>query len=195
MSAQIPILEELLLIHEEWVNTNEKSDMSGLVIPIKTLESRYHNVIHVLISSKGFHQNLKSKFHLLKAEVEEKYGKNPNAGIIKRQASSLARRESKLKMTRNQFQEMGSNSRPNSGSIPRPNSAVDLEATPDLPQKGQMTLPRIKKPKQFEKIVNRNDDNTGSKNGTLKRERSKRLSGCIGRVANVINKIMFSKYG
>ena len=117
---------------------------------------------------------------MLKAEVEEKYGKNPNAGIIKRQASSLARRESKLKMTRNQFQEMGSNrSRPNSGSIPRPNSALDLEATPDLPQKGQMTLPRIKKPKQFEKIVNRNqnDDNSGSKNGTLKRERSKRLSG------------------
>ena len=33
MSAQIPILEELLLIHEEWVNTNEKSDMSGPVIP------------------------------------------------------------------------------------------------------------------------------------------------------------------
>ena len=38
MSAQIPILEELLLIHEEWVNTNEKSDMSGTVIPIKVLE-------------------------------------------------------------------------------------------------------------------------------------------------------------
>ena len=37
MSAQIPILEELLLIHEEWVNTNEKSDMSGTVIPIKVL--------------------------------------------------------------------------------------------------------------------------------------------------------------
>ena len=126
---------------------------------------------------------------MLKAEVEEKYGKNPNAGIIKRQASSLARRESKLKMTRNQFQEMGSNSRPNSGSIPRPNSALDLEATPDLPQKGQMTLPRIKKPKQFEKIVNRNsDDNTGSKNGTLKRERSKRLSGWyIDRPVNDIN--------
>ena len=38
MSAQIPILEELLLIHEEWVNTNEKSDMSGTVIPIKGLK-------------------------------------------------------------------------------------------------------------------------------------------------------------
>ena len=38
MSVQIPILEELLLIHEEWVNTNEKSDMSGTVIPIKVLE-------------------------------------------------------------------------------------------------------------------------------------------------------------
>ena len=39
MSAQIPILEELLLIHEEWVNTNEKSDMSGTVISIKGLKT------------------------------------------------------------------------------------------------------------------------------------------------------------
>ena len=88
----------------------------------------------------------------------------------------MARRESKLKITRNQFQDMSHSkgSRPNSGSIPRPNSALDLEMTPDLPQKSQMTLPRIKKPKQFVDKI-RNDEN--SKNGTLKRERSKRLSG------------------
>ena len=107
MAQQIPILEQLLIIHDELIHQNEI----------------YDNLVPL-------HEQLTRKFHQLKAEVEEKYGRRPRQTQLHRHASSIARRQSK-RSSRPNLKNRESSS---SDAMSRPSSGY-IGDVPDVPLK------------------------------------------------------------
>ena len=106
MAQQMPILEQLLVIHDGLIRQDPtKADLAPL------------------------HDNMTRKFHQLKAEVEEKYGRRMRQTRLQRHASSIARRQSKKAAQ----ESKNRTSQETSSSGSRPNSA--LQDVPDVPIK------------------------------------------------------------
>ena len=107
MAEQMPILEQLLINHNQLIRQNES--MMGL-LPLQ--------------------EQLTKKFHELKSDVEEKYGRQVRHSKLNRQTSSIARRQSKKSSRPNVTQNRTSQDTSSSGS--RPNSALEI---PEIPMK------------------------------------------------------------
>ena len=112
MAEQMPILEQLLINHNQLIRQNES--MMGL-LPLQ--------------------EQLTKKFHELKSDVEEKYGRQVRHSKLNRQTSSIARRQSKKSSRPNVTQNRTSQDTSSSGS--RPNSALEI---PEIPMKVYLQL-------------------------------------------------------
>ena len=107
MAEQMPILEQLLINHNQLIRQNPS--MQGL-LPLQ--------------------EQLTRKFHELKSYVEEKYGRQVRHTKLNRQTSSIARRQSKKSNRPTVTKHRTSQDTSSSGS--RPNSALEI---PEIPMK------------------------------------------------------------
>jgi len=111
MAQQIPILEELLIIHNDLIRHDQI----------------YENLVPL-------HEQLTKKFHQLKADVEEKYGRRPRQSELMRQTSSITRRQSKRSsrpIVKNRTSSSsGSMSRPSSGHHDIPDVPIKVKYSP-----------------------------------------------------------------
>jgi len=112
MAEQIPILEKLMVLHGNLVDTYQPT-----LAPL--------------------HEDLTSIFYKLKADVEEKYGRRTISSSLQRLPTSIIRRETRLRRKSTVDQSRISVEDTSSGSGSRPGSAYQ-----DIPEIPMKTLPK-----------------------------------------------------